>query len=61
MSIHQPPPRQPDLPPWLVMAKKFYGMFTIIEMALRSERRQRQRDFEALRSEIAALREKQQK
>ncbi|MBB3143701.1 hypothetical protein FHS21_000084 [Phyllobacterium trifolii] len=55
MSIHQPPPRQPDLPAWLIMAQKIYAMFTVIEAAIRLERRQRERDIEALRSEIAAL------
>ncbi|WP_457300945.1 hypothetical protein [Phyllobacterium sp. P5_D12] len=57
MSIHQPPPRQPGLPAWLVMAQKFFSMFTVVEMALRSERRQRGRDVAQLRNEIEALKQ----
>ncbi|RCW82017.1 hypothetical protein [Phyllobacterium bourgognense] len=47
MSIHPPPPRQPDLPAWLIMAQKIYVMFTVVEAAMRSERRERQREIEA--------------
>ena len=59
MSIHQPPP-QPELPAWLVMAQKFFSMFTVIELAIHQERRQRKRDIALLRDEIASLRERPQ-
>lgn len=59
MSIHQPPPK-PSLPPLVRLAKMMLDGLTLVEAAIRHERRIREREIASLRREIKALKQQRE-